>query len=69
MPDLHTHNFPAGRQRVDNSGAHHTTEAFFEVETYMACNNRYNKKNRITKNPDRRAKRIMSKYNNKFKNC
>ena len=67
MPDLHVHNFPAGRQRVDNSGAHCTAEAFFEVKTYTVCNSRCSKNNRIMKPPDRRAKEILSKYNNKFR--
>ena len=40
VPDLHAHNFLAGIQRVDDSRAHQTAEAFFEMKTYMACNRR-----------------------------
>ena len=53
---------------MDDSRAHRTAEAFFEVKTYMACNSHYNKNNRTTKPPDRRAKEIMRKYSNRFKN-
>ena len=67
VPDLHTRNSPAGRQRVYDSGAHCTVEVFFKVKTYTACNRRYNKNNRIAKPPDHRANEIMSKYSNKFK--
>ena len=49
MPDLYPRNFPAGRQRVDDSRTHRTTEALFEVKTHRACNSCYNKNNRITK--------------------
>ena len=33
VPDLHARNFLAGIQRVDDSGAHQTSEAFFEMKT------------------------------------
>ena len=54
---------------MDDSGAyhHHTVEAFFEIKTYTACNIRYNKKNRITKPPDHRARKIISDHTEKFK--
>ena len=41
VPDIHAHNFPAGRQRVDDSGASSSAEAIFEVKTYYtACKSR-----------------------------
>ena len=52
---------------MDYSGVHRIAKVFFKVKIHMACNSRYNKNNRMTKNPDHRAKRIISKYNNKFK--
>ena len=44
-----------------------TSEAFLKMKMYMACNIRYNKKNKITKPTDWRAKEIISAYNNTFR--
>ena len=54
---------------MDDSGAHHTAEAFFEMKIYTAHNSRYNynESNKITNPPDRRAKKIISAYNKKIK--
>ena len=41
VPDLHAQNYPAGNQRVNDSGATSTAEAFFKVKTYTPCNSRY----------------------------
>ena len=67
VPDLHARNFPAGRQRVNDSGATSTAEAIFEVKTYTACNSRYDHNMTISNAPNRRAKLITNEYNNKFK--
>lgn len=67
VPDLHARNFPAGRQRVNDSGATSTAEAIFEVKTYTACTTRYNHNNTTTKPPDRRAREVTNEYSRKFK--
>ena len=59
MPDLHTHNFSAGKQRVDDSGAYHMAEVFFEMKTYTACDSRYNKNNSYNKN-NKRTKKLTA---------
>ena len=41
FPDVHAFNFPIGRQRVRDSGAATTAEAFFEVKTMTARPFRY----------------------------
>ena len=41
VPDLHAQNYPAGNQRVNDSGATSTAEAFFKVKTCTPCNSRY----------------------------
>ena len=58
VPDLHACNFPAGRQRVNDSGATSTAEVIFEVKTYTACTTRYNHNNTATKPPDRRVQEV-----------
>ena len=46
VPDVHTFNFPTGRQRVRDSGAATSAEAFFEVKTMTACPSRYDHNNK-----------------------
>ena len=41
FPDVHAFNFPTGRQRVRESGAVTTAEAFFKVKTMTAHPSRY----------------------------
>ena len=41
VPDIHAHNFPTGRQSVNDSGATSSGEAIFEIKTYTACPSRY----------------------------
>ena len=45
VPDLLAHNFPTGKQQVNDSGASSSGEAFFEIKTYTACNSRYKHNN------------------------
>ena len=52
IPDILAHNFPTGRQRINDSGATSSAEAIFEVKTYTACPSRY-KHNNATTNPCR----------------
>ena len=68
IPDILARNFPTGRQRINDSGATSSAEAFFEVKTYTACPSRY-KHNNSTKTPaERRAGEIEKNYVRKFKN-
>ena len=57
IPDIHAHNFPGGKQCVNDSGATTAAEAFFEIKTYTACNSLVYKhdNSRITP-PERRAR-------------
>ena len=48
IPDIHAYNFPAGRQRINDSGASTTDEAIFEAKTMTACPLRYGHANTKT---------------------
>ena len=67
VPDLHAHNFPAGKHRVNNTEATSTAEAILEVKAYTACITCYNHNNKTTKPPERRAREVTNKYSRKFK--
>ena len=67
VPDIHAHNFPAGKQTINDSGASSTGEAIFEIKTYTACPSRYEHNNTTTCPPDRRAKEVTHEYRRKFK--
>ena len=66
MPDIHVHNFPVGKQTVDDYGFNHAAEAIFEVKTFTACKSRYKHNNATLAPADRRAKLIGQEYANKF---
>ena len=67
VPDIHALNFSTGKQRVNDSGATTTAEAFFEMKTYTACKSRY-QYNNTTRNPaDRRATEVSGAYSSKFR--
>ena len=68
VPDIHALNFPAGRQRVNDSGSTRDAEAFFEVKTFTACKSRYTNNNVRTTPINRRAHMVVSEYSRKFKN-
>jgi hypothetical protein len=67
VPDIHTYNFPSGRQRINDSGASTTDEAFFEIKTMTACISRYGHVNIDTTAAERRAKAINVDYHKRFK--
>ena len=67
MPDIHAHNFPVGRQTVDDYGSNRVAEAFFEVKTFTACKTRYDHNNARLPPAERRAKLIGQEYASKFK--
>ena len=62
------HEYPAGRQMINDSGASSSGEAFFEVKTYHPGNTRYDHNHLALKPADRRARDITSEYSRKFKN-
>jgi hypothetical protein len=37
IPDIHAYNYPSERQRINDSGASTTDEAFFEIKTMTPC--------------------------------
>ena len=41
VPDILAHEYPAGRQTINDSEASPSGEAFFEVKTYQPGNTRY----------------------------
>ena len=41
VPDIHAHNFPVGRQTVDDNGANCAAEAFFEIKIYIVNKSMY----------------------------
>ena len=46
VPDLHAYNFPSDtRQCANDSGATSAGEAFFDINTFTACNSQYNHNN------------------------
>ena len=63
---LHTI-IPSGRQRINDSGASTTDEAFFELKTMTACVSRYGHVNTDTTAAERRAKAINVNYHKRFK--
>ena len=67
VPDVHAFNFPTGRQRVRDSGAATTAEAFFEVKTMTACPSRYDHDNEHVSPADCRAREVTLEYARKFK--
>ena len=67
VPDIHAHNFPVGRQTVDDYGSNRTAEAFFEVKTFTAYRTRYDHKSTRLPPGERRAKLIGQEYAGKFK--
>jgi hypothetical protein len=62
VPDIHAYNYPSGRQRINDSGASTTDEAFFEIKTMTACVSRYGHVNIDTTAAERRAKAINVDY-------
>ena len=60
VPDIHAMNFPAGKQRINDSGSSRVVEAIFEVKTFTACKSRYRHNNTKTAPLDRRARMIVS---------
>ena len=67
VPDILAHEYPAGRQTINDSGASSSGEAFFEVKTYQPGNTRYDHNHSDLKPADRRARDITSEYSRKFK--
>ena len=67
VPDIHAHNFPVGRQTVDDYGSNRAAEAFFEVKTFTACKTQYDHNNARLPPAERRAKFIGQEYAGKFK--
>ena len=59
VPDIHTLHFPAGRQRVNDSGSTRDAEAFFEVKTFTACKSRYTNNNVRATPVNRRANMVV----------
>ena len=37
IPNIHALNFPADKQRLNNSGSNREAEEIFEVKTFTAC--------------------------------
>ena len=68
IPDIHAYNYPLGRQRINDSGASTTDEAFFEIKTMTACVSRYGHVNIDTTAAERQAKAINVNYHKRFKN-
>ena len=62
VPDILAHEYPAGRQTINDSGASSSGEAFFEVKTYQPGNTRYDHNHSDLKPADRRARDITSEY-------
>jgi hypothetical protein len=48
IPDIHAYNYPSERQRINDSGASTTDEAFFEIKTMTPCRSRYGHANTDT---------------------
>jgi len=67
VPDILAHEYPAGRQTINDSGASSSGEAFFEVKSYYPGNTRYDHNHSELKPADRRARDITSQYSRKFK--
>ena len=67
VPDILAHEYPAGRQRINDSGASSSGDAFFEVKSYQPNNTRLDHNNKETKPADHRAKEVVNQYSNKFK--
>ena len=59
VPDILAHEYPAGRQTINDSGASSSGEAFFEVKTYQPGNTRYDHNHSDLKPADRRARDII----------
>ena len=66
IPDIHAINYPAGKQTVNDSGATHCAEAFFEIKSFQPNNTRYNHNNTKINPADRRAKEVVQQYSRKF---
>ena len=67
VPDILAHNYTAGCQTVDHSGATTSAPAIFKIKTYTSCKSRYDHAN--TMHPaDRRVKDIKNEYVCKFRN-
>ena len=67
VPDIHVMNFPAGKQRTNDSGSSREAEAIFDVKTFTAYKSRYTHNNTKTSPVDRRTRMISSSYSRKFK--
>ena len=67
IPDIHAYNYPSERQRINDSGASTTDEAFFEIKTMTPCRSRYGHANTDTTAAERRAKAICVNYHKRFK--
>lgn len=67
IPDILAYNLPTGRQVVDDSGAHCTAEAIFEVKTFTHCPTHYNHNHSSIKPADRRANTVSQEYARKFR--
>ena len=67
IPDIHAYNYLLGRQRINDSKASTTDEAFFELKTMTACVSRYGHVNTDTTAAERRAKAINVNYHKRFK--
>jgi hypothetical protein len=48
IPDIHAYDYPSERQRISDSGASTTDEAFFELKIMTACMSRYGHANTDT---------------------
>ena len=59
IPDIHAYNYPSGRQRINDSGASTTDEAFFEIKTMTPCMSRYGHTNTDTTAAERQAKQSV----------
>eukprot|EP00956_Cyclotella_meneghiniana_P020255 scaffold35458_cov37-Cyclotella_meneghiniana.AAC.4 len=67
VPDILAHEYPAGRQRINDSGASLSDDAFFEVKSYQPNNTRLDHNNKETKPADRRANEVLNQYSTKLK--
>ena len=67
VPDILEHEYPARRQRINDSRDSLSRDTFFEVKSYQPNSTRLDHNNKETKPADRRANEVVNQYSNKFK--
>ena len=67
VPDLHTMNFSAGKQRINDRGSNREAAAICEVKLCTARKSRYMHVNTNTMPVDRRTRIIDNSYSRKVK--